>query len=369
MPKLTPTTNDQLMHPLYGGGNGSTIPVIQAPFHGQRPDPLKPEKVAIIGTQPSSRMVAPYGDPTWAIWGTSPGNQGILPRVDAWFEMHCNFLWPQYRQTYGEAWLKFLNEQEIPVVAQDQRYIKRAVTYPIRRLLRKFGPYFFSSTFAYCMAFAIDAGVKEMGLYGVDMSSKDEYIQQRPGGHYFIQRARELGIRVVIPEESDLDQPPPLYGYQDATPYGRKLATRRFEVKDRITQIDQQIGPLQSQRVYLQGAAEDIDYFSSVYGSVDQLPMLMMDETPSIVPEPSPPNLYAGGPPLEPPRPFESSSMAVPGSSLPLFEQPMIVQAQVDIATGMPRTTIGQAPTAVVVPPITREQFKAKAKKRRINIG
>src|SRR5215467_5742575 len=32
------------------------------------------EKVAIIGTAPSSRMLAPFNDPTWDIWVCSPGN-------------------------------------------------------------------------------------------------------------------------------------------------------------------------------------------------------------------------------------------------------------------------------------------------------
>src|SRR5215467_9147402 len=32
------------------------------------------EKVAIIGMAPSSRMLAPFNDPTWDIWVCSPGN-------------------------------------------------------------------------------------------------------------------------------------------------------------------------------------------------------------------------------------------------------------------------------------------------------
>jgi hypothetical protein len=166
--------------------------------------------------------------------------------------------------------VKWLNEVKFPVVAQDQKLVKNAIRYPLRKMLKKFGPYFFTSTFAWVMAYAIDVGVEAMGLFGVDMSSKDEYIQQRNGGQYFLQMARNAGIDVIIPDESDLAQPPPLYGYSDATPFGRKMATREEEVKQRLSEIERQLAPLQQQLVYLKGALEDISYFRQVYGSVDQ---------------------------------------------------------------------------------------------------
>lgn len=266
-PKITPTAADGLMaggptaNPLAGGAVRFITPV---------GDPLRPKKVAIIGTQPSSRLLAPFTDPSWTMWVTSPGNMNFVPRVDAWIEMHANFLWPQYAQSYGIAYVKWLNEQTFPIIAQDQKLVKRAISYPLFDMIKKFGPFFFTSTFAYCMALAIDRGVEEMALYGVDMSSKGEYITQRPGGHYFIQRAREAGIKVTLPQESDLDQPPPLYGYSDASDYGRKQATRRFEVAERIAQLEAQIQQGSQQLAYLKGAAEDIDYNESVYASVEQ---------------------------------------------------------------------------------------------------
>lgn len=271
-PKLTPTTNDTI-------GGGTPIPPGAshvAPFMvnitPMARDPLKPKKVAIVGTQPSSRVVAPFGDPEWTIWGTSPGNMNMLPRIDAWFEMHVNLMWPKYR-IYGEPYIRWVNDNHWPVVAIDQRFFPRAIRYPIEDILKKFGlpqPYFFTSTFAYTMAYAIHVGVEEMALYGVDMSSKDEYILQRGGGHHFICVAYERGIKVTIPPESDLAQPPPLYGYCDMTPYGRKNAAREDEMIDRVGQIEQQITALQQQLIYLKGALENQQYMRQVYGSVDQ---------------------------------------------------------------------------------------------------
>jgi hypothetical protein len=279
-PKLTPTTNDMVEAPGFGVPPGAAavapVPAVFTSAAGMmvsQRNPLMPKKVAIIGTQPSSRLVAPFGDPSWTIWGSSPGNMNVLPRVDAWFEMHVNLLWKKY-EGYGKPYVAWMNECQWPVVAIDQRYVKRAVRYPIEDILAKFGrplPYFFTSTFAYMMAYAIHVNVEEIGLYGVDMSSKDEYILQRSGGHHFICVAAEHGIKVTIPPESDLGQPPPLYGYSDDTPYGRKLAAREDETLERITQLEQQIQAAQNQLIFLRGAHEDQVYTRQVYGSVDQI--------------------------------------------------------------------------------------------------
>jgi hypothetical protein len=224
---------------------------------------------------------------------------GILPRIDAWFELHVNLLWPEYK-SYGEPYIRWLREQRFPVVCWDQRYLANAVIFPRRELVHRFGPFFFSSTFAWMMAYAINVGVEELGLFGVDMSSKDEYIQQRPGGHYFIQRAQEAGIKVVIPDESDLMQPPPLYGYCEVTPYARKMAAREKEVRDRIAQTEPQASQFQQQTIYLRGALENMEYMRQVWGgaadqsyfavadpvlNLPQVPPPVVTAAPSIVPD------------------------------------------------------------------------------------
>lgn len=244
-------------------------------------DPLKPEKVAILGTAPSSRMLAPFSDPSWTIWGTSPGNGGdpnsgnpnALPRLaDAWIEMHANFLWPEYKHLYGEAYVKWINEKEFPTAApidipQYKTLFPKAKLFPWQELVREFGPYFFTSTFSWAMAFAIRQGVKEIGLFGIDMSSKNEYIAQRPGGQHFMLEAEKRGIKLNIPYESDLLQPPPLYGIHDSTPMGRKAASRKQEIEGRIAQCDQAIAQATGQKTFLMGALEDLEYHSNIWGA------------------------------------------------------------------------------------------------------
>lgn len=227
----------------------------------------KPLKIALIGTAPSSRALAPYSDPDWTIWACSPGNMDQLPRVDAWFEIHSNLLWPEC-ESYGRPYVEWLQKQTFPIYMQDQRLVPNAISLPLQELVNEFGRYFFTSSFAYMLAMAIKAGAKEIALFGIDMASRDEYILQRPGGHYFMQEAAKRGIIVNVPYESDLAQPPPLYGYSDSTPFGRKLHVREQELKGRVAAAEQQLAQLQGAIPFLKGALEDMDYIKALWSGL-----------------------------------------------------------------------------------------------------
>lgn len=232
----------------------------------------KRESVAIIGTAPSSRMLAPFNDPTWEIWACSPGNMNTLPRVDAWFEIHGNLFWPEH-ESYGRPYIEWLAKQTFPVYMQDQSYFPHALTFPMQELVEEFGGDFFSSSFAWMMAFAIRKGFKHVALFGVDMASRDEYILQRPGFYYFRREAERRGVKVSAPRESDIMQSPGLYGYSEVTPFGRKLHAREIELKQRIAQMEQvektkaqaALEQVSQNILYLKGALEDVDYMKSIH--------------------------------------------------------------------------------------------------------
>lgn len=226
-----------------------------------------PLKVAIIGTAPSSRDKAPYNDPTWEIWVCSPGNMNAVPRVSAWFEVHNNLLLPE-NISYGGPYIEWLRKQTFPVYMQDQSLVPNAIALPKDELVGMFGKYFFTSSFAWMMAMAIKMGASEIALFGVDMASKNEYILQRPGGHYFMQLAASRGIKVSVPFESDLAQYPPLYGFDQNTPFGRKMLVREQELQARVAQMKQQQEQLKHGIAFLEGALEDLDYVRAIWSGV-----------------------------------------------------------------------------------------------------
>ena len=276
-PKITPTTVDK----LNGGGNGAFQAVPYAAANVQVtpvvPQDQQPLKVALIGTAPSSRMLAPFNDQSWKIWACSPGNMDVLPRVDVWFEIHANLLWPECA-SYGPPYIEWLKKQKFPIYMQNQNLVPNALTFPKRELVKRFGRYFFTSSFTWMTALAISQGAKEIALYGIDMASRDEYILQRQAFYHFLWLAEKEGVKISAPHESDIMQPPPLYGYTDATPQGRKMAARRSELKQRIAACDQQINSGMQTKGYLQGAEEDVDYAQAIWGGLaDELQLAKED--------------------------------------------------------------------------------------------
>lgn len=272
-PKITPTTGDMMKN------GGMQIPASFGPAAMRAaPQAGGPLKVAIIGTAPSSRLLAPFNDTSWTIWACSPGNMNTLPRFDAWFELHGNLLWPENRH-YGEPYVQYLRTLTCPVYMQDQSLVPNAITFPMVEMVKEFGRDFFSSSFAWMMAFAMYSGAKEIALYGVDMASKDEYIQQRPGFYYFKREAERRGIKIGAPHESDIMQSPGLYGYSDVMPFGRKMAARKQELTVRLQHMKPERDKLQQNITYLEGAHEDIDYFQSIWtGIADDMALLRAEK-------------------------------------------------------------------------------------------
>ena len=230
-------------------------------------------KVALVGTCPSSRMLAPYTDGDWEIWACSPGNaHGVLPRVTRWFEIHGDLGWPESGRWGAGKYVDWLNDQDFKIYAQSREYIKKAVTYPLDEMIAKHSLYFFTSTFAYMMALAIAEGATEIGLYGIDMTLPGEYAEQRPAMQHFIVMCMAMGIKVGAPDESDIMRPPPLYGYVDATPAGRKMQVYWTELEDKIKQAEQTKRQAELDAALLRGAAEGIDYARRVWGN-DRVPL------------------------------------------------------------------------------------------------
>jgi len=261
LPAHEPTREgEQPQFTTFADNPNPTLKIVPVP-------PPNPLKVALIGTAPSSRMLAPYNDPSWQIWGCSPGNMNSLPRVDLWFELHSNLLWPEH-ESYGKPYIEWLKQQAFPIYMQDQSLVPQAMTFPKNEMVEQFGDDFFTSSFAWMMALAISMGAAEIALYGIDMASRDEYIRQRPGFYYFRQMARQRGVKVSAPHESDIMQSPPLYAYVDSTPFGRKILARRQEVTGRIGGMEQQYAQLGNSIHYLKGAQEDLDYFESIWSGV-----------------------------------------------------------------------------------------------------
>lgn len=166
-------------------------------------------KIALVGAYRLTRLQAPFDDRGWVIWATCPRNRGVLPRHDVWFEIH---LLREALLTNGQIYIDWLASlPRVYMQTQSSEY-PGSVAYPKDAIVQRFGPYFFTSTAAWMMALALSFQPETIGIWGFEMRSGEEYSDQRSGLHHFVQIARDRGIEIVIPEDSTLLDPPPLYG-------------------------------------------------------------------------------------------------------------------------------------------------------------
>src|SRR6185369_14874313 len=123
---------------------------------------------------------APWGDDSWQIWACGPDNAGgLLPRISKWFEIHGDLCMPD-AQAWEKSYVDWLNRQPFELLVQDRALFPRGTLFPADLLKARFGTLFFTSTPAWMMALAIQLGAVEIGLYGLDMASRHEYLTQRP---------------------------------------------------------------------------------------------------------------------------------------------------------------------------------------------
>lgn len=237
------------------------------------PNADKPLKIAMVGTAPTSRMLAPFNDPDWEIWACSMGNMNVLPRVNIWFEMHAvrEMMAAENRTAFEPfyAWLKQHSEAGTfqVVMPEFNDFIPKAIPYPLDEMIQRFKTRnWFTSTIAYMMAVAIARGAKEIGLFGIDMAAGQEHYEaQRAACTWWIEKAESLGITVHVPYESSLKIATPLYGYWEGTPFGRRINAVRLQVRTAVQNLQQQIAALNSQLAYFQGADEQLGYFQRTW--------------------------------------------------------------------------------------------------------
>lgn len=214
-------------------------------------------KIAILGSAASSVGLAPIYDPSWEIWACSPANKGIA-RCDVWFELHN----PTVKVREGlTEWLEYLKKQ--PIVYMQRAYpdFPNAREYPLGHMLQKWGPFWWTSQLSYMMALAIEQNPKAIGIYGVDMAANSEYNQQRLAMQFFIYHiVTQTNIELVVPPESDILEPAPLYGYKESSRQWRKYHARMLELQGRIGNLKAEAEAKQKEAAHLIGALDDMEY-------------------------------------------------------------------------------------------------------------
>ena len=200
----------------------------------------EPKKIAIVGTSPRTKMDAPYNDPTWELWGLNHAYL-FMERIDRCFEIH-DLTQTDESVRMNDEHREKLKALACPVYTQTEYdWLPNSTPYPLSDILQEFQTNYFNNSVAYMVALAIYENATEIAVYGVDMAARSEYGNQRPCCEYWLGLARGRGIKVYLPDASDLCKVGILYGFNIATSQ-RKLfkENRKLEMRTRIEGINKE---------------------------------------------------------------------------------------------------------------------------------
>lgn len=169
--------------------------------------------VAMVGMATATCALAPYNDEDVEIWALNEMHAfPWLKRATRWFQIHHSTLWKRdiaKRNVHGHReWLQD-NPLDIPIYMQYyQEEVPKSIEYPLREVCDKFFKNirrgdakikYFTSTFAYMMGIALLDGFERIELYGFEMSSSDEFVEQKGCAEFWIGLAMGLGIEIYLP--------------------------------------------------------------------------------------------------------------------------------------------------------------------------
>ncbi len=254
-------------------------------------------KIAILGSAPSSVNLAPFGDPEFFIWACSPGTYSLLPRCDAFFELHrveFGVIGKPHTQKpwFSPEYVAWMGQQNRVWMYQHVPEIPGSMALPVEDLEEKYGTYFFTSSIAWMMACAIEDVLEErearraegldsvpdvIALFGVDMAATEEWGYQRAGCQHFCELASTLGITIWVPPESDLLRPSPRYGIDESEHWMIKLTARKGELTRRLDGARINYANIGREVAFLEGALDDLDYMGKTWCGERKPGVISMD--------------------------------------------------------------------------------------------
>jgi hypothetical protein len=228
-------------------------------------------KVAIVGFAPSSmeHVRALFDNPEWEIWGLNQLYMAfpmMAEQATRWFQLHHRH---SYDINVGRAvghheWMS--QQRNFPIYMQKQEPdVPMSVPFPKDEFVSLYGNYFTNSISWMIMTAVYEmtkypSGNDEISIFGVDMAQDGEYRHERPSCEWAIGWARGAGIKVNIPEASDLFKTLWLYPFEDSAPFRAKIEARRIELRSRHDQLANQEQLLHDQRMQLLGALDNQNY-------------------------------------------------------------------------------------------------------------
>jgi hypothetical protein len=240
------------------------------------------EKLALVGSGPKTRELAPFKDNTYDIWVYNEAVKSPwCTRFDGSFQMHLpesytapeNFKCPDYWQ-----WMQEAHGKPVFMQAPDDR-VPDCEVYPLEEIADMCGlrnspelekDYFLTGTVAMSLALGVYKGYKEIVVYGIEMSYT-EYQYQAEMWRFWVGFCLGRGIKLTLYSGAHMFKSR-LYGYHGNHTFPSEFFQARADKHDAERQaadknlrgmqrtidkllVDREIGKFMEKIGDLQGAA------------------------------------------------------------------------------------------------------------------
>lgn len=223
--------------------------------------PLPTKKIAVLGTCPS-RVLAPVGDPSWDIFTIGPGGKNSN-RWDALFEIHTDG-WPADFRVYLEE-LKAEKPPKRIFTLDPMPDWPANVLFPKEELYAKYGRMWFSSSIAYALAIALEEKATDIGVWGIDLESGEEYRSQYHGARYFLDLARLAGVNIHMPKGCGLLRDPIPYPDRFESHLGDTLKAKLDYLRNLVGGKRGQHAQLAAEINHIDGEIAAFDFIRNMY--------------------------------------------------------------------------------------------------------
>jgi len=238
-----------------------------------------------------------WDDPDMEVWAINQlymSMPNMVHKATRWFQIHPKHEYEKGQRDHSHAqWLA--SQTNFPIYMMERTpEIPMSIRFPREQIMTYFPRSYWTNTISWELALAIMEGFEEIHIYGVDMAQDDllcnEYSAQRPSCEYYIGYAEGRGIRVYLPEESDLLKAMFVYPFDDAAPFFTKIQSRRVELRGRVNEIAMAKQSHHDTHMQLIGALDNMNYIERAWTNIKLSGQMVEDPVRLLHGPPLPPS-------------------------------------------------------------------------------
>lgn len=208
--------------------------------------------VVIVGLSPTSRDLVADEPEGIEIWGLNHAHAVFGPQVlskfTRWFQIHP-FQEMAARQLEQHQHVEWLAQAKIPVYLDEVRpEVPMSRAYPrteVLKFLKMEDLDYLTSTVAYMLALALMEGFTTIRLLGIDLSTKEEYVRERPNFEFLLGIAHHMDVSIELPANCPILQ---------GAPYAKAAGISYDRIGDHLRKMREKRDKAMAEYNFYQGA-------------------------------------------------------------------------------------------------------------------